>query len=116
MKDKHTYGKKMARKGRKKVIYKGTFISIQTLVKKRSSCLYFFQFKTTKSFVNVIDGSIKFFFFSDGNRQEVERYHCPIIAFPFSRGKITLLTKRKRIPDIDLYFCHSILKTDYYAI
>jgi hypothetical protein len=29
--DKHTYGKKMARKGRTKVIYKGTFVSIQTL-------------------------------------------------------------------------------------
>ena len=32
MKDKHTYGKKMARKGRTKVIYKGTFISDQSLV------------------------------------------------------------------------------------
>ena len=31
MKDEHTYGQKMARKGRTKVIYKGTFISIQTL-------------------------------------------------------------------------------------
>ena len=31
MKDKHTNGKTMARKGRTKVIYKGTFISIQTL-------------------------------------------------------------------------------------
>ena len=31
MKDNHTYGKKMARKGRTKVIYKGTFVSIQTL-------------------------------------------------------------------------------------
>ena len=31
MKDEHTYCKKMARKSRKKVIYKGTFISIQTL-------------------------------------------------------------------------------------
>ena len=32
VKDEHTYGKKMARKGRSKVIYKGTFICIQTLV------------------------------------------------------------------------------------
>ena len=31
MKDEHTYGKKMARKGRTKVIYKGTFISKQSL-------------------------------------------------------------------------------------
>ena len=31
MKDSHTYGQKMARNGRTKVIYKGTFISIQTL-------------------------------------------------------------------------------------
>ena len=31
MKDEHTYGKKMARKGRTKVIYKVTFICIQTL-------------------------------------------------------------------------------------
>ena len=31
MEDKHTYGKKMARKGRTKVIYKGTFVCIQTL-------------------------------------------------------------------------------------
>ena len=31
MEDKHTYGKKMARKGRTKVIYKETFICIQTL-------------------------------------------------------------------------------------
>ena len=29
--DKHTYGKKMARKGHTKVIYKGTFISKQSL-------------------------------------------------------------------------------------
>ena len=33
MKDIHTYGKKMARNGRTKDIYKGTFICIQTLVK-----------------------------------------------------------------------------------
>ena len=32
MKDEHTYGKKMARKVRTKVIYKGTFICIQTLL------------------------------------------------------------------------------------
>ena len=32
VKDDHTYGKKMARKGRTKVIYKGAFICIQTLV------------------------------------------------------------------------------------
>ena len=31
MKDEHTYGKKMARNGRTKVIYKGTFVSIQSL-------------------------------------------------------------------------------------
>ena len=31
MKDTHTYGKEMARNGRTKVIYIGTFISIQTL-------------------------------------------------------------------------------------
>ena len=31
MKDKHTHGKKMARKGRTKVIYKGTFVSEQSL-------------------------------------------------------------------------------------
>ena len=31
MKDEHTYGEKMARNGRTKVIYKGTFVSIQTL-------------------------------------------------------------------------------------
>ena len=31
MKDEHTYGKKMDRKGRKKVIYKGTFISNRSL-------------------------------------------------------------------------------------
>ena len=32
MEDKHTYGKKMARKGQTKVIYKGTFVCIQTLL------------------------------------------------------------------------------------
>ena len=32
MKDEHTYGKKMARNGRTKVIYKGTFVSIQSLL------------------------------------------------------------------------------------
>ena len=31
VKDEHTYGKKMARKGRTKVIYKGTFVSKQSL-------------------------------------------------------------------------------------
>ena len=31
MKDEHTYGKKMAREGRTKVIYKGTFVSKQSL-------------------------------------------------------------------------------------
>ena len=31
VKDEHTYGKEMARKGRKKVIYKGTFISKPSL-------------------------------------------------------------------------------------
>ena len=31
MKDKHTYGEKMARQGRTKVFYKGTFISKQSL-------------------------------------------------------------------------------------
>ena len=31
VKDKHTYGKKVARKGRTEVIYKGTFISKQSL-------------------------------------------------------------------------------------
>ena len=33
VKDKHTYVEKMARNGCTKVIYKGTFVSIQTLVK-----------------------------------------------------------------------------------
>ena len=32
VKDKHTYGKKMSRKGRTNVIYKGTFVSKQSLV------------------------------------------------------------------------------------
>ena len=32
VKDEHAYGKKMARKGCTKVIYKGTFISIQSLI------------------------------------------------------------------------------------
>ena len=31
MKDEHTYGKKMAKKGRTNVIYKGTFISDRSL-------------------------------------------------------------------------------------
>ena len=31
VKDEHTYGEKMARKGRTKIIYKGTFISKQSL-------------------------------------------------------------------------------------
>ena len=31
VKDKHIHGKKMARKGRTKVIYKGTFVSEQSL-------------------------------------------------------------------------------------
>ena len=35
VKDKHTHGKKMARQGCTKVIYKGTFVSIQTLVKRK---------------------------------------------------------------------------------
>ena len=39
MKDEHTYCKKMARQGRKKVICKGTFISIQTLRLGRSKNL-----------------------------------------------------------------------------
>jgi hypothetical protein len=33
VKDEHTYGKKMARKGHTKVIYKGTFVSKQSLGK-----------------------------------------------------------------------------------
>jgi hypothetical protein len=32
VKDAHTYGKKVARKGRTEVIYKGTFISKQSLI------------------------------------------------------------------------------------
>ena len=36
MKDIHTYGKKMARNGRTRDIYKGTFICIQTLL--QNSC------------------------------------------------------------------------------
>ena len=32
VKDEHTYGKQMARKDRTKVIYKGTFISKQSLI------------------------------------------------------------------------------------
>ena len=36
MKDKHTYGKKMARQGRTKVIYKGTFVSKQSLLTQHS--------------------------------------------------------------------------------
>ena len=32
MKDEHTHGKKMARNGRTKVIYKGAFISKQSLI------------------------------------------------------------------------------------
>ena len=32
VKDKHTYGEKMARQGLKKVIYKGAFVSKQSLV------------------------------------------------------------------------------------
>ena len=31
VKDEHTYGEKMARKNRTKVIYKGTFVSKQSL-------------------------------------------------------------------------------------
>ena len=34
VKDDYTYGKKMARKGRTKDIYKGTFVCIQTLSQK----------------------------------------------------------------------------------
>ena len=37
MNDKHTYGKKMARKGRTKVICKGTFISKQSLLSKHKN-------------------------------------------------------------------------------
>ena len=46
MKDKHTYGKKMARKGRTKVIYKGTFISKQSLF----TYLYIYSLLTTVIF------------------------------------------------------------------
>ena len=35
MKDDHTYFKKMARIGRNTVIYKGTFVSNQSLVSKK---------------------------------------------------------------------------------
>ena len=34
VKDEHTYGKKVARKGRTEVIYKGTFISKQSLLQQ----------------------------------------------------------------------------------
>ena len=40
MKDEHTYGIKMARKGRSKVIYKGIFVSKRSLILKK---LFFFQ-------------------------------------------------------------------------
>ena len=45
MKDIHTYGEKMARNGRTKDIYKGTFVCIQTLllwnkVKSRMEACY----------------------------------------------------------------------------
>ena len=42
VKYKHTYSEKMARNGRKKVIYKGAFISIQSLVRNIGR---FFSFK-----------------------------------------------------------------------
>ena len=48
VKDKHTYGKKMARKGRTKVIYKGTFISKQSLL---IIVAYIFR---EKKFLNVL--------------------------------------------------------------
>ena len=45
MKDKHKYGKKMVRKGRTNVIYKGTFISKQTLSKfQKILSLWLFKF------------------------------------------------------------------------
>ena len=37
MKDEHTYDKKMARKGCTKVIYKGTFVSEQSLSAKNEN-------------------------------------------------------------------------------
>ena len=43
MKDKHIYGEKMARKGRTKVIYKGTFISKQSLFLDLCSSQYMYM-------------------------------------------------------------------------
>ena len=40
MKDLQAYGKKMARKGRTEVIYKGTFISDRSLICERPLMLY----------------------------------------------------------------------------
>ena len=62
MEDKHTYGKKMARKGRTKVIYKGTFVSIQTLqtnefvfttmIHQFDLFLFFFTFRNLLTFTS----------------------------------------------------------------
>ena len=53
VKDKHTYGEKMARKGRTKVIYKGTFISKQSIVIKR---FFLFLLPTFLMFHNGTNG------------------------------------------------------------
>ena len=62
MKDEHTYGKKMARNGCTWVIYKGTFVSIQTLVHEiyiRQVCLdSFFEIRRAQgsgAFVMLLD-------------------------------------------------------------
>ena len=43
MKDEHTYGEKIARYGRTKVIYKGTFISKQSLLYKIHQKISFYR-------------------------------------------------------------------------
>ena len=57
MKDEHTYGEKMARNGRTKVIYKGTFVSIQTL-------LWYLKLNCFSSFFGRIEDTKNTFLFS----------------------------------------------------
>ena len=50
VKDEHTYGKKVARKGRREVIYKGTFISKQSLITN----LFVLFYKQVNEIVHIV--------------------------------------------------------------
>ena len=93
MKDEHTYGKKMTRKRRKKVIYKGTFISIQTLV------IYYILILTNqRNNIRVFRGLDIWDITSIIANSELvigTSLHVRIIAFAFAIPRVTFSAGRK---------------------